>query len=243
MMDFTQHQITKSGLKGNRSRYNSSTPPPAAHVSYAPELVGKRYGWVGIISPEKRWAKNWRHPRVLTQCVGCGAVQWTLLNTLQRGLSKGCQACSQPRQIPRWLGRRLTAAKQRCTNLNDPGYPNYGGRGIEFRFPSVLAAGLWIKENLGIPPREMEIDRIDNNSHYEPGNLRFVTHQKNVNNRRNTRTPDWDPRKWPYVRSVVARKLSQGMTREEIIQEARLAVKEKRKNWRIIAARLEFMTY
>ena len=39
---------------------------------------------------------------------------------------------------------RLTAAKQRCTNPHDPQYPNYGGRGIEFRFGSVLEAGLWM---------------------------------------------------------------------------------------------------
>ena len=48
---------------------------------------------------------------------------------------------------------------------------------------------------------------------------------------------------WPYARSVVVRKLSQGLTRDQIIRDAETAVFEKRKNWRIIAARLDFMTY
>lgn len=48
---------------------------------------------------------------------------------------------------------------------------------------------------------------------------------------------------WPYSRSVVIRKLSKGMTREDIIADARQAVMERRKNWRIISARLDFMIY
>ena len=42
---------------------------------------------------------------------------------------------------------------------------------------------------------------------------------------------------------MVIKKLSQGMTREEIISSAETAVFEKRKNWPTIAARLDFMTY
>lgn len=180
---------------------------------------------------------------MLTQCVNCGQIQWTILNNLQRGISRGCQKCSQPRQLPRWLDRRLTAAKQRCENPKDAAYKNYGQRGIKFNFPSVLEAGLWIIENLGLPNRDLEIDRIDNNGHYEPGNIRFVTRKENCSNRRITRLVEWNPTYWPYARNVVVRKIAQGMSREEIIQDAILAVQDKRKNWRIIDAKLDFMTY
>ena len=243
MTDSLQQKTISYGSKGNIGRYGLDTPPPAAHISYDQRLVGRRFGWVTIISPEKRWAENWRDPMVLTQCTSCHRIQWTSYSNLKLGKSRGCQRCSQPRQIPRWLDRRLTAAKQRCTNPNDANYRNYGARGIEFRFNSVREAGLWITTNLGIPERNMELDRIDNDGHYEVGNLRFVSRQSNVGNRRVTVLPDWDPEAWPYARSVVTRKLASGMSREEIMAEARDAVANKRKNWRGIKARLESMTY
>ena len=184
MKDLQPQQIISYGLKGKQSRYDLDNPPPAAHISYKPEMVGEQYGLVKIISSEKRWSKSWNHCKVLTQCTNCGSVQWTELNNLTGGKSKGCQACSEPRKIPKWLDRRFTAAKQRCTNPNDANYKNYGARGIRFKFNSVLEAGLWMVENCGLPERSMELDRIDVNGHYEPGNLRWVTHQENCQNQR-----------------------------------------------------------
>lgn len=243
MTALQQPKTISYGSKGNRGRYDLETPPPAAHISYKPEMVGEQYGWVKIISPEKRWNKTWNQCYVLTECQGCGAVQWQILGNLKRGLSKGCQRCSKPRQIPIWLERRLTAAKQRCENPNDPGYLNYGGRGVRFGFPSATAAGLYLIQQYGLPDKEMEIDRINNDGDYAPGNLRFVTHTENNRNKQSTVLSRYDPDCWPYARSVVVRKLSQGMTREEIIQDAEKAVFEKRKNWRGIKARLKSMTY
>lgn len=238
-----QRQTIPSGLKGNRSRYTLESPPPSAHISFKPEMVGDQYGWAKIISPEKRWNKNWNHCYVLTQCQGCGSIQWQMLDNLKNGKSKGCQACSQPRQIPLWLDRRLTAAKQRCENPNDPGYHNYGARGIKFCFSSVTAAGLYLIGKFGLPDREKEIDRIDTNGDYAPGNLRFAEHRVNCINQRRLVLSRYDPEYWPYARSVVVRKLSSGLTRDQIIQDAETAVVEKRKNWRYIEARLEFMIY
>ena len=183
------------------------------------------------------------HCYVMTRCTGCGSVQWQELSSLASGKSKGCQGCSQPRRVPRWLDRRLTEAKQRCENPNDPEYRNYGGRGIQFRFPSILEAGMYLIREYGLPDRTMEMDRINTNGHYEPGNIRFVSRAVNQANRRNTVLSEFSQIYWPYARNVVIRKLSAGMTREAIIQDAEEAVSLKRKNWRIINARLDFMTY
>lgn len=74
--------------------------------------------------------------------------------------------------------------RQRCTNPRDGSWRNYGGRGIEFRFASVGAAVQWIKEHLPHPTYlRLDVDRIDNNGHYEPGNLRLATRQQNLANR------------------------------------------------------------
>ena len=243
MKDLQQQKTTSSGLRGNRGRYTLESPPPAAHISYKPEMVGEQYGWVKIISPEKRWNKQMNHCYVLTRCTGCGAIQWQIRTNLTNGKSKGCQNCSKPRQIPLWLDRRLTAAKRRCENPKDPAYHHYGGRGIRFDFPSVTEAGLYLISKFGIPDRTMELDRIDTNGDYAPGNLRFADHRTNCVNQRRSVLNKFEQEYWPYARNVVVRKLSQGLTRDQIIRDAETAVFEKRKNWRIIAARLDFMTY
>lgn len=243
MKDSELRPTTSCGSRGNRSPYGWDSPPPAAHISYRPEMVGMRFGWVKIISSEKRWNAAMNHCRVLTRCTGCGSVQWQDLGNLRRGKSRGCQSCLQPRSVPIWLEKRLSAARQRCSNPNDKEYRNYGARGIRFCFPSVLDAGLHVLDALGLPEKKLEIDRIDTNGDYAPGNLRFVPHPVNCTNQRRNVLSEFRQEHWPYSRSAVIRKLSGGMSREQIIQDAEDAVAEKRKNWRLISARLEFMTY
>ena len=91
--------------------------------------------------------------------------------------------------------------------------------------------------------RELELDRIDTNGNYEPGNLRFIPRKLNQANRRITVIPFFNQVEWPYGPAVVTRMLSMGMTREDILIAAEEAVVKRRKNWRIISARLDFMTY
>jgi hypothetical protein len=243
MMASRPPQTTSSSpRKGNCS---SAKPPPAAHVSYNLEQVGHQYGWVKIISAERRYAAGWRHPYVKTRCVGCGSKAWINLSSLTRGISKGCQQCSQPRQIPRWLDRILTAAKGRCSNKTDKQWVNYGGRGIRFRFSSVLEAGLWILANLGARPSSRhDLGRIDINGNYEPGNLRWATRRQLMNNTRCSVLGEWDyhEAEWPYAFTTTRRLKLMGLSRAEIVDRAALAVVEKRKNWRMISARLAFLT-
>ena len=76
-------------------------------------------------------------------------------------------------------------AKQRCTNPNTGAFADYGGRGIEFRFPSVRAFAEWVLYTLGPKPTERHsLDRIDNSRHYEPGNLRWATRTEQARNKR-----------------------------------------------------------
>ena len=249
MTDSPRPQITESGWRGQLGRYRLDSPPGSEHVLCDPGLVGKVFGHVKIVSPEKRCTRynkrhGWGHPYVLVECTSCGKRKWISWENLKSGKTQGCRECSVPSpQYPRWLDRRFTAAKQRCTNPKDPNYDNYGGRGIKFGFGSVSEACLWTLKNFGPLDREMEIDRINTNGDYAPGNIRLVDHLVNSRNKRTTVLSEYDPKYWPYARSVVVRKLSEGLTREEIIKDAETAVFERRKNWRGIRARLASMTY
>lgn len=76
-------------------------------------------------------------------------------------------------------------AKHRCTNPNDPSYVRYGGRGIEFRFTSFQE----FLEELGVKPSSIHsVNRIDNDGHYEAGNVEWATPtQQQQNTRLNRR--------------------------------------------------------
>jgi hypothetical protein len=79
---------------------------------------------------------------------------------------------------------------QRTTNPANGGYRNYGGRGIRMHEPwlSDVAAFIgWVEENIGPRPANCSLDRKDNDSHYEPGNLQWASKRAQSLNRRTVR--------------------------------------------------------
>lgn len=74
----------------------------------------------------------------------------------------------------------------RCCDSSDPGYRNYGGRGIRVHPEWIGALGLRLfAAHVGERPTpKHSLGRIDNNGHYEPGNVRWETWKEQHNNRR-----------------------------------------------------------
>lgn len=76
-------------------------------------------------------------------------------------------------------------AKRRCLNPKDAGYATYGGRGITMS-PEWVSDFAAFYAHMGPCPVGCDLDRIDNDGHYEPGNCRWATRQQqNSNQRRN----------------------------------------------------------
>ena len=127
----------------------------------------------------------------------CGVERDANLRFLETGRSTRCRGCKSRAEAAasgkfvassrtdHLLRKRVNDWFQRCRNPNSQSWRNYGARGIECRFASVKAAVDWIKANL---PHEtyaqLDIDRIDNDGHYEPGNLRLASRKENLANRR-----------------------------------------------------------
>jgi hypothetical protein len=84
--------------------------------------------------------------------------------------------------------RAYNDAKARCNNLNRANYYGYGGRGIKFLFESFEQFFLEIGKR---PTRNHTLDRINNNGHYEPGNIRWASWSEQVKNRRKKAHCKW----------------------------------------------------
>lgn len=162
--------------------------------SHRPDLVNVQYGSVKIYDPQVFWlgARHRRFIHVLCECVTCGYRNLICLSNLQNGKTKGCRACNQSEPIyPMWLYNRVQGMRARCCSPSSDQYPAYGGRGVEFRFSGVKQGTLWIMENLGLPVfsstadrSRIQLDRINPNGHYEPGNLRWLSVELNQQNKR-----------------------------------------------------------
>lgn len=109
------------------------------------------------------------------------------------GLRSKCKQCFKGDSGERHKEERKTLSgylrltynniKHRCESPKNKQYKNYGGRGIQCRFTREEFID-YVLNKLSVDPRGLDIDRIDNSGNYEPGNIRFVTHKKNMQNRR-----------------------------------------------------------
>jgi hypothetical protein len=111
-----------------------------------------------------------------TQSCGCLHLETLLQPAVRHGQSR---VKRRSREYEAWAHML-----RRCRNENDPGYKNYGGRGITVcerwnTFENFLA-------DIGPKPSPRHtLDRIDNNGNYELGNCRGATRIEQANNKRN----------------------------------------------------------
>lgn len=130
-------------------------------------------------------------PHFLCKCV-CGKEKMVYLYSLKNGKSRSCgcisvENCSKigksnhkGKNHDHPLYNIFMHIKRRCENKNCHAYHRYGGRGIKCLFASANEFISWAESN-GYR-KGLQVDRINNDGHYEPLNCRFVTSKENNNN-------------------------------------------------------------
>jgi hypothetical protein len=131
--------------------------------------------------------------RYLCRC-DCGneaSIRGGHLRSGESNSCKNCQSKSDVRlhlvSIPEKVFMRIYhAAKhaiRRCTNHDHPNYRLYGGRGIKVLFQDKDVFIKYLVTLPGYDNPSLVLDRINNNGHYEPGNLRFATRSESQRNK------------------------------------------------------------
>lgn len=162
--------------------------PPKRSLSRFQILTGRRFNRLVVYSI---YGKQGKHYTWLCKC-DCGQFVVATSSNLTRGHTNSCgcflkDRCSETNSTHGEARRKSRSpelvafrnAKSRCENPNGPNYERYGGRGIEFRFDSFEQ---FLSELGRKPSPEHSLDRINNNGHYEVGNVRWaVSSQQNDN--------------------------------------------------------------
>lgn len=129
--------------------------------------------------------------RVATCVCVCGRTTEVEINSLKTGNTKscGCLLAESTKARATKHGRHSTATYkvwsamvQRCTNPKNPGYKNYGGRGITVDQTWLAFENFY--RDMGDPPQGMSLDRIDNDSTYNKYNCRWTDRSTQAHNKR-----------------------------------------------------------
>lgn len=148
-------------------------------------IVGKTYGsWLVQEGPT-------RGKKYYCVCLSCGVTTKYIKGyDLVKGRTTTCRSCAtRLRRETHGMSNSLeyntwVHMNQRCHNPKNKDYKNYGGRGIEV-YP--LWRNSFESFYMMIGPRpnpDDTIERIDYNKGYEPGNVKWLSRQKQVLNKR-----------------------------------------------------------
>lgn len=153
-------------------------------------MIGERFGSLSIMSEFNR--PDRKAPRWMAKC-DCGVEKEVCSRSVRRGRTSSC-GCAQRKSATKHalsgheLYPRWKAMLARCYDERAISYPNYGARGIRVCAEWAACPDEFIAwgERHGLR-KGYDIDRINNDGHYEPDNCRVVSRLVNARNTRTSR--------------------------------------------------------
>ncbi len=155
------------------------------------DLTGLKVGLLEVKEMVGRGTAGQSIWRCVCECGGEAKVYYSHLRGERPTKSCGCINTPEARSAnqkthgmfrsPEYTS--FHAAKKRCTNPKFKQYADYGGRGIEFRFKSFEEFFAEVGPRPE-PKFSYSLERIENDGHYEKGNVRWATKKQQARNRR-----------------------------------------------------------
>lgn len=169
-----------------------------------PIKEGDRFHKLVAVDKVYRYSRTGRRKaHWLCQC-DCGGESVVDSGNLRNGNSRWCSACASAYKAEHRLthgqtsGPRVSKSyqawqgiKARIFNPNNGSFPDYGGRGIDMD-PAWAESFEAFRAEMGDPPTpDHQIERIDNDSGYWPGNCRWADRYEQGANKRNNVLIEW----------------------------------------------------
>lgn len=192
-----------TGIKRYANGYETETLMPKLK-----NIVGNKFGELLVLEcagKDKNGKYLW-----LCSCT-CGKRKIIRGNHLCSGASKSCgckeavkktHGMTHTKEYNTWRGMIA-----RCTYVKHPQFMDYGGRGIRVCKRWLSFSNFYA--DMGVRPRGMCLERIDNNGNYEPKNCKWISQPKQSRNRRGNRLITWGDKtrcmsEWAEIKGIKA---------------------------------------
>lgn len=197
------------------------------------DLTGQRFARWLVKSRDETTSR----PTVWFCVCDCGTEKRVIGRSLRNGRSKSCGCWASQENVRRFTTHGMhkhpayfswRAMLNRCNLPGDPGYPEYGARGIVVCDQWRTFEQFW--EDMGPTwQKGLSIDRMEVNGNYEPNNCRWATAKQQANNRRDNQiiptahgpmTVSEASQYFGVNRSTIMRRMRDGWDRNRLLEPA-----------------------